>query len=100
MIRRTGVAVFLFAVLFTVPVSQAAKVKVWQQTQQSQFEKAQFKQAIVTSEGALRLSRQVKLLANLEAAHLWDVVEDKTGNLFVASGDDGKLFKVTPDGKS
>jgi hypothetical protein len=78
----------------------AAKVKVWQQYLPSHFEKAQFKDVIVTSEGALRLSRQVKPLANLQAANVWDMVEDKDGNLFVATGDEGKLYKVTPEGKA
>ena len=36
---------------------------------------------------------------SLDAAHVWDVVEDKAGNLFVATGDEGKVYKVTPDGK-
>ena len=31
---------------------------------------------------------------------MWDVVEDKQGNLFVATGDEGKIFKVGADGKA
>src|SRR5207237_7013464 len=88
-------------VLLWIPaVCQAAKVKVWQQNAPGQFEKAQFKQAVVTSEGALRLSRQLKPLTSLDAAHVWDVVEDRDGNLYVATGDDGKVFKITADGKA
>src|SRR5438132_1267579 len=79
---------------------EAAKVKVWQQYLPSHFDKAQLSQAILTSEGALRLSRHVKSLANLQATNVWDAVEDRTGNLFVATGDEGKLWRVTPDGKS
>ena len=30
-----------------------------------------------------------------KATHVWDVVEDKHGNLFVATGDEGKIFKVS-----
>ena len=80
-------------------VGQAAKVKVWHQHTPAHYDKAQFKQAVVSSEGALRLSRQLKPLAGLDATHVWDVVEDKDGNLFVATGDEGKIYKVTPDGK-
>src|SRR5437870_13324222 len=81
--------------LVTASWCQAAKVKVWQQNSPAQFERAQFKQAVVTSEGALRLSRQLKPLTSLDAAHVWDVVEDRDGNLYVATGDDGKVFKIT-----
>ena len=81
--------------------ADAAKVKVWQQHTQGHYDRAKFKDAVVTSEGALRLSRQVKPFANVEAANIWDLAEDKAGNLYVATGgDEGKIYKVTPDGKS
>src|SRR5438067_309443 len=89
------------AVFFLIaPAADAAKVKVWQQYQQSHFDKAKFKDAVVTSEGVLRLSRQVKPFAGVEAANVWDLAEDKAGNLYAATGDEGKLFKITPDGKA
>jgi hypothetical protein len=77
----------------------AAKVKVWNQNSTGDYEKAQFKQAVVSSEGALRLSRQFKPLADLEASHVWDVVEDRTGNLLAATGDEGKIYRISPEGK-
>jgi hypothetical protein len=79
--------------------SEGAKVKVWYHATQGHHDKAQFKQAVVTSEGALQLSRLVKPFAGIQATHVWAMVEDKAGNLFVATGDEGKLFKVNPDGK-
>src|SRR5205823_12946825 len=99
-IRRAAALLLTLAFLCAIPAGQAAKVKTWQQQLPSHFDKAQFKNAIVTSEGNLRLSRQVKMLANLEAAHVWDVVEDKAGDLYVATGDEGKLWRVGPDGKA
>src|SRR5258708_38970562 len=99
-LRRSFAFILTLGLLSAVSTGQAAKVKVWQQQLQSHFDKAHFKQAIVTSEGTLRLSRQAKMLANLEAAHIWDMVEDKDGNLYVATGDEGKLWRVAPDGKA
>jgi hypothetical protein len=94
--------VWVLALLY-VPVSgapaRAGKVKAWHHHSPAHFEKAHFHHAVVSSEGALRLSRQIKPLAGVDASHVWDVVEDRDGNLFVATGDEGKLYKVTPDGK-
>src|SRR5712691_8175083 len=87
------------AVVFLAPYSHAAKVKVWHQGSQANYEKAQLKGAVVSNEGTLHLSRQLKPLAGLDATHVWDVIEDKAGNLLLATGDEGKIFKVTPDGK-
>jgi hypothetical protein len=84
---------------FTIPGLSAARVKVWHHHLPAHFDRAEFKHAVVSSEGALQLARELKPLAPLDAMHVWDVVEDKHGNLFVATGDDGKLYKVTPAGK-
>jgi hypothetical protein len=90
----------LVAAMILVTASPAAKVKVWHHHTPSQHEKASFHQAVVSSEGALRLSRQLKPLAQIDATHVWDVVEDKQGNLIVATGDEGKLYRLTPEGKA
>jgi hypothetical protein len=87
------------ALLTLASASYAAKVKVWHRESPTHYEKARLKGVVVTSEGSLRLSRQLKSLAAIGAAHVWDVVEDKLGNLYIATGDEGKLYKLAPDGK-
>src|SRR5438876_131851 len=78
---------------------RAAKVKVWHQHTPAQYDKAQLKQAVISSEGTLRLSRQLRPLAGLDAEHVWDMAEDRDGNLYVATGDEGKIYKIAADGK-
>ncbi|MCC6421066.1 MAG: hypothetical protein IT429_22745 [Gemmataceae bacterium] len=80
--------------------ADAAKVKTWQHHTAAHHDKARFRHAVISNEGTLRLSRQLRQLASLDATHVWDVVEDRHGNLFVATGDEGKLYKVSPDGKA
>lgn len=89
----------LSLLVMSIPPASAAKVKVWHQHTHANYDKAKFHQAVVTSEGVLRLSRQVKPLAGLDAANVWDVVEDRQGNLYAGTGDEGKLYKIAPDGK-
>jgi outer membrane protein assembly factor BamB len=91
---------FVVAMMLLYPASlPAAKVKVWYQHTPAQYEKAQLKQMVLSNEGVLRLSRQLRPLTGLDAAHVWDMVEDRDGNLFVATGDEGKIYKVPPQGK-
>src|SRR5437879_63344 len=94
--------VFLLACLGLLQArpAVAAKIKVWSHSAPAHYEKAESKHAVVTNEGALRLSRQLGPLAKLHATHVWDVVEDREGNLYVATGDEGKLYKVAPNGKA
>jgi hypothetical protein len=87
------------ALVAFAPLAQAGKVKVWTHQGTSGFDKAQLKDTLVTSEGVVKLSRQLQPLAGLDAAHIWDLVEDKIGNLFAATGDEGKVYKIDPTGK-
>ncbi len=79
----------------------AGKVKTVTVSAPAHYEKASLQQAVVSSEGTVRLARWLKpLVADgaFDAARVWDVVEDKNGNLFAATGDAGKIFKIAPDG--
>src|SRR5260370_33204407 len=93
---RLLTAAVLFLGLATF--APAAKVKVWHQSRPSHFDRAKLQQAVVSNEGTLRLSRKLRPLSGIEAAHVWDVAEDKKGNLYVATGGEGKLYKWGADG--
>src|SRR2546421_6899626 len=94
------VALALLAALVLVVPGRASKVKTWHHNNPTHYDKAQLKGTLITSEGGLRLSRQLKPFVGLDATHVWDIVEDRDGNLVVATGGEGKIFKVTPDGKA
>jgi hypothetical protein len=98
--RRTLLVASLLGAACCLPPAElsAAKVKVWHRHSAGHYDKAHLKNAVVSSEGALRLARELKMLAALDATHVWDVIEDKSGNLFVATGNEGKLYKVHADG--
>ncbi len=85
-------------VLAAATPAAAGKVKVWQAHAPADYERATLRGAVVSSEGAVRLSRRLKPLPGLEAEHVWDVTEDRAGNLYAATGDDGKVYRITPDG--
>ncbi|MGH7223408.1 MAG: two-component regulator propeller domain-containing protein, partial [Gemmataceae bacterium] len=91
---------YMVAVLLLCPsLLSAAKVKVWHQHTPAHYDKARLKQMVLSNEGVLRLSRQLRPLTGLDAAHVWDMIEDRDGNLYVATGDDGKIYKVPAEGK-
>src|SRR5262245_41677288 len=45
---------------------QAAKVKVWHQHRPAQFDKARLRQAVVSNEGTIRLSKRLRPLTGIE----------------------------------
>lgn len=54
----------------------------------------------VDSEGRLRLAPASKLLHDTEAPFVWCLARDGKGNLYAGTGNDGKVFRVDPDGKA
>src|SRR5262245_28261329 len=98
---RVAPALVAFAALAAPAL--AAKPRAWTVSQPGHYEDARFKHATVSSTGTLRLARQLRPLLAPEAvgaAHVWDLAEDHAGNLFVATGDEGKLLRVTPDDRA
>ena len=79
------------AVVLCTPYSEAAKVKVWHHGSPSNYEKAQLKHAVISNEGALRLSHQLKPLAGLDAMHVWNIVEDKAGGRWLKYDYDARV---------
>jgi hypothetical protein len=86
--------VVAITVLLSTGAVKAAKVKVWHHHKPSDHEQARMQGVVISNNGTLRLSRKLQPLASLEATHVWAVVEDRAGNLYAATGDEGKVFKV------
>src|SRR5579859_2792186 len=86
--------------LIAVNSVSAAKVKVFRQDKPGDYDKAERKGTVISDAGTVRLSRKLQSLPRIEATHVWAVVEDRFGNLYAGTGDDGKVYKVTPDGKT
>jgi sugar lactone lactonase YvrE len=85
--------------LLTAP-AHAGKVKTWHHHRPGDHERAALAGVVVGSEGTLRLSRELRPLAQLDAAHVWAVAEDRAGRLYAATGDEGRLYRVGQDGKA
>ncbi len=63
------------------------------------FEDGQLENIAIPAQGGLKLAPALDRIAKLDAAVIWAAVADKDGNLYVGTGNNGKIFKVAPDGK-
>ncbi|MCE9530467.1 MAG: hypothetical protein K8T89_04950 [Planctomycetes bacterium] len=88
--------VLLFA---TTPLS-ASRLKTWHVHSAGQHGDARFENTVMSDQGTIRLARLVKplALAGINSSHIWDMVEDREGNLILATGTEGKILKVSKDG--
>src|SRR5436190_6193344 len=94
----SGLAALILAAL-TLRV-EAGKVKVWHHHAPADHEKAQRQGVVMSSTGSLRLSRRLHSLGKLDASHVWCVIEDDQGHLCAGTGDEGRIYRLGPDGSS
>ena len=64
------------------------------------FSKGEMNEISLHTDGYLLAAPALETLAELDAPILWDAVVDSKGNLYVGTGNQGAVFKVTPEGES
>jgi sugar lactone lactonase YvrE len=73
---------------------------IWQENTQLEFEKGSPEQVCITSEGEITLAPALEEVADVDALYVWALVQDRKGNLYAGTGNEGKVFKIDPKGKS
>lgn len=48
----------------------------------------------VTTEGKLRLGPKTSLIFDTQEPYVWSLTSDQTGNVFIGTGSDGKIFRI------
>ncbi len=90
----------LFAVLILAPnKSFAGEPIVWEIGARADLLKGEARGVSITDTGVLTLAPNVTQLFNTEQAYVWSTAIDSSGNVYLGTGHDGKLFRVGADGK-
>ena len=77
----------------------AGEPLVWEINSRAELLKGEARGVSVTDNGILKLAPALNQIFNTEQAYVWSTAIDSTGNVYLGTGHDGKLFRVTPDGK-
>ncbi|MBU1077703.1 MAG: hypothetical protein KKH98_10445, partial [Spirochaetes bacterium] len=64
-----------------------------------EFNKGKLIGVKLSEEGLLTLAPQFKKLEELDDMFIWDIKEDSKGNIYVATGNDGLIYKISSGGK-
>ena len=72
----------------------------WIQSSALEFTRGDFKGAQVTSEGTIQISARVRQLATTTETFAWSVAGDKAGNTYVGTGNNARIYKISPSGQS
>src|SRR5215475_1886242 len=84
---------------FLSSIVQAGEPVIWQMSSRSELLKGEARGVSVTDNGALKLAPRFDRLFDTEQSYVWSTAVDSAGNIYIGTGHDGKLFRVTRDGK-
>src|SRR5256885_5114302 len=85
--------------LLTVANVLAGEPVVWEMGSRTELLKGEARGVSITDTGVVTLAPNMTQLFNTEQAYVWSTAIDSAGNIYLGTGHDGKLFRVTPDGK-
>ena len=87
--------------LFRIAPLPAVTTSIWEQSSQKDFEAGALNDVSVTSDGDVLLARKIDQFAEIkEEIYVWCLAEDSKGNVYAGTGNQGKIFRIAPDGQS
>ena len=89
-------AIFL---LLSATLLEATQPVRWTTSEQSEFLQGEFTGVSVTSDGKLIMAPALEPLLDTEEAFIYSAVVDQGGNLYVGTGNNGKIFRINPRGQ-
>jgi len=93
----------LFLALFALAIAGAAfaeGTRLWRQTGYEDFERGTARGVAIRSSGQLELAPAFKVIFTSPSTFVWSIAADKDGTVYAATGAPGRVYRVTPDGKS
>lgn len=93
------VATLLFSVCVGVAL-RGATPTFWQTSTQAELLRGDADNLSIDSHGRLVLGPATELVYESTAPFLWSALEGPDGSVYVGSGNEGKVFRIDPNGKS
>ena len=93
----------LSLVLVTIAVTASALAAVptfWRLESQADFLAGDTDGISVSSDGTIGLAPSAQVLTEATDPHFWALVVDRSANVYVGSGNDGKIYKIDSSGQS
>ncbi len=90
---------FLIVTLTFTTLINAAEPTIWRVNNRTEMLKGEAKGISVTDTGAIVLSPKLTEVFNTQQSFVWSSAADTAGNIYLGTGNEGKVFKVGADGK-
>jgi sugar lactone lactonase YvrE len=98
MMQHRGTAILFFLLILSV-AAMAVTPQFWENFTQKDLLKGNFNHVSLSPDGNLYLAPAHDLVFDTNQPYIFSMVRDKSGNLYVGTGDEGKVFRIDPQGK-
>src|SRR5688572_1348564 len=71
----------------------------WEVSKQEDILKGDARGVSISENGTISLAPSYTLFYDTKEAYIWSSATDAAGNIYLGTGHDGKIFKVTPNGE-
>ena len=88
----------LLSLLLVPGAAGAASVKIWVSDTAADFSTGEARGVSVSADGSLLPGKSLMRVEGVNEAVLFTAVRDKSGELYVGTGDAGKILRITPEG--
>src|SRR5918911_2538588 len=95
-IKQLTISALLLIFLFST--AQAGQPVVWETSGRTELLKGDSRGVSISDTGVLMLAPKLTEVFNTQQTYVWSSAVDNQGNVFLGTGHDGKIFKVTPGG--
>jgi hypothetical protein len=99
---QTYVAAVIAAVLLIIvaaPASYCGQPVIWETGARADLLKGDARGVSISDTGVLMLAPRLTEVFNTEQAFVWSSAVDAQGNVYLGTGHDGKIFRVSADGR-
>jgi len=93
-----SITIFLALAFFSVSIL-ASEPMVWETNSREEILRGEARGVSVTDTGTLMLAPNLTQVFNTEQPYVWSCAIDGAGNVYLGTGHDGRIYRVTPDGK-
>src|SRR6267142_5665979 len=98
---KLSIAGAVFALLFVLstPLVFAGQPIIWETGSRVELLRGESHGVSITDTGVLMLAPQFTQMFNTDQPYVWSTAVDGQGNVYLGTGHDGRIYRVSPDGK-
>ncbi|MEK6280764.1 MAG: hypothetical protein AABN95_10460 [Acidobacteriota bacterium] len=93
-----GLAISLFVIGIAASATYSGQPMIWETSGRAELLKGDARGVSINDTGVLTLAPNLTEVFSTDQAFIWSSAVDSQGNVFLGTGHDGKIYRVTPDG--